>query len=389
MKVFNDPHLRRDVIKLCFLAFSVAAVTGVFLVTPALSTPTLLSIGATMVFSPLVSALERRGLSRSLSIVVFFAAIGAILTGLTVYVAQGAQAEWLSFKARAPELFRSGVERLRAFEAQLKSHYPVLEPLQPTEAVLEWGNATGKWFVDNGAQLAGSLLSLSFIAPFLTFVMLNDGRQIRRAFFALVPNRFFESFFLVSNDILTAISDYLRAKLVEAFLVGLLTFIGLWIVGAPYALVLAVVAGVTNILPYVGPLIGAAPGLLVAAFDMTGSGLLVPVALVYVVANVIDTVVIFPLIVAKLVNLHPLILIAAVAVGQQYYGLVGMLLSIPITAALKVILQEMYAAIYEQRSARTSAGAAALRAEDGVPPPSRGGGSPPPGGSSPPSRLAS
>ena len=63
-------------------------------------------------------------------------------------------------------------------------------------------------------------------------------------------------------------------------------------------------------------------------------------------------VVIFPVIVAKLVNLHPLLLIAVVAIGQQYYGLIGMLVSIPIATACKVILGEIHSAIYEQRSAR-------------------------------------
>lgn len=364
MKFLTDPHLRRDLVKLLFLAATVAAVGAVFLVTPALSTPTLLSIGAAMVFSPLVSAVERRGVSRAVAILVLFLVIGVILGLAGVWAAQGVQDQWNSFRTHAPEFFNTGVERMRAYESQLKGRYSVLAPLEPTRTVIAWGESTGRWFVDNGAKIAGDILTWAFLAPFITFVMLNDGRQIRRRFFSLVPNRFFESFFLVSHDILTAISDYLRAKLVEALLVGILTGVGLWAVGAPYALVLGVVAGVTNILPYVGPLIGAAPGILVAAFDPTLTGMILPVSLVYIIANVIDTVVIFPLIVAKLVNLHPLILIVAVMLGQQYYGLVGMLISIPIASGLKVMLQELYSSIYEQRSARTFPGLGARGASD-------------------------
>jgi len=182
---------------------------------------------------------------------------------------------------------------------------------------------------------------------------MTDARSVA-AFYQLVPNRFFESLFIVSNEIANAISDYLRAKLVEATLVGLLTLVGMVLVGAPYTAVLAVLAGITNIIPYVGPILGAVPGLLVAAFDHNHPGMLWPVALVYIVANVIDTFVIFPVVVAKLVNLHPLILIAVVAVGQQYYGLVGMLISIPVATAVKVVVHEIYSAVYEQRSARRS-----------------------------------
>ncbi|MGZ3699188.1 MAG: AI-2E family transporter, partial [Bdellovibrionota bacterium] len=160
------------------------------------------------------------------------------------------------------------------------------------------------------------------------------------------------SFFIVSNEIADSISDYLRAKLVEATLVGVLTLGGMLIIGAPYAAVLAVFAGITNIIPYVGPLMGAVPGVLIASFDSTHPHLVWPVVIVYAAANIIDTFVIFPVVVAKLVNLHPLILIAVVAVGQTYYGLVGMLISIPIATAVKVMVGEIYSAVYEQRSSR-------------------------------------
>jgi putative permease len=120
----------------------------------------------------------------------------------------------------------------------------------------------------------------------------------------------------------------------------------LLVVQAPYAVLLGIVAGVTNILPYIGPIFGVIPPLLMVLVDPSLSHLLWPIIIVFVVANVIDNVFIFPVIVAKLVNLNPLILIAVVAVGQEYYGLIGMLISIPIAATIKVIIQEVYSLIY-------------------------------------------
>ncbi len=348
MRIFKDPHLQRDLIKLVFLGGTVAAVSAVFLVTPSLSTPTLLSLGAAMIFGPLVNALERRGLPRAAAIGLLFASIAGLLSLGSAWITQQAREEWTGFRSRAPELFTAGINRLKEWESQFVAQYGFLGEIHPTDAILEWGNSTGKWFVDNGAEIAGNILTWALVAPFLTFVILNEGGSIRKRFFSLVPNRYFEPFFLVSHQVLTAISDYLRAKAIEAFLVGLLTFIGLWLVKCPYALVLAVLAGITNILPYIGPVLGAVPGLLVAAFDPAHPGNLFPVLLVYVIANVVDMVVIFPLIVAKLVNLHPLVLIAAVAVGQHYYGLVGMLLSIPVASAFKVVLWEIHTSVYGQ-----------------------------------------
>lgn len=352
MKMLSDSQLRSDIVKLLFLAAVVAATAAIFVVNPALSTPTFLSIVISMILSPWVAALERRGLSRGLAIALIFAGIALLLGSLGFWVAESFQVEWTSFKEKAPEHFQAAIHGLRGIEESVKARYAFLDSVHPTDSLLAWGQNTGRWFAENGAGMVASILTWILIVPPLTFVMLNDGRAMRQRFFHLVPNRFFESFFLVSNEITTAISDYLRAKLVEALLVCVMTTAGLLLVKAPYALVLGIGAGLTNIIPYVGPLLGAAPALLIALFDTSGHGLLWPVSIVYITANVVDTIVIFPLVVAKLVKLHPLLLIAVVAIGQQYYGLVGMLISIPIATACKVIIAEIYSAIYEQRSAR-------------------------------------
>ena len=98
------------------------------------------------------------------------------------------------------------------------------------------------------------LVSCLFLVPILTFCLLQEGRRIRRGFFQLVPNRFFESVYIVTHGVGSALSDYLRAKLIEAFLVGWITGCGLWLVHSPYAIVLGFWSGVTNILPYIGPI---------------------------------------------------------------------------------------------------------------------------------------
>jgi putative permease len=350
MKTWFDPHLRRDLLKLACVVAALLGTVAIFFVTPALSTPTFLSVVITMLLSPLVAALERRGYPRWLSITILFLAIGGAFASGGLVALQSGEVEWSSFKEKAPQYFDSTIQKIRGYEVAAKARYPFLSGVNPTDAIIAWGKETGAWFVKHGPALAGELLTWFFIVPFITFVMLNEGPAIRRRFFQLVPNRFFEVTFLATNDILTSIADYLRAKLVEAGLVGLMTGVGLAAVGAPYSIVLGIVAGVTNIVPYLGPVLGAVPGLLVVAFDPATQGLLLPVAMIYVIANVIDMVLIFPLVVAKLVNLHPLLLIAVVVVGQQYYGLVGMLISIPIASALKVVLQEIYSAVYEHRT---------------------------------------
>jgi putative permease len=349
MKTRFDPHFRRDLIKLTCVLAVIAGFGALFFLTPALSTPTFISVMVTMILSPLVASLERRGHNRTFSILIVFGIFTLIGTLLGAWAFHSAELQWESFREKAPGYFDATVAKLRVMEDHYRAKYPFLGSVQITDNIVTWGQETGKWFVTNGPAIMGNLLSCLFLVPVFTFLLLGDGPSIRKKFFQLIPNRFFEAVFLMSHEITLALSDYIRAKIVEATLVGGMTAIGLAMIGAPYATVLAVVAGVTNILPYIGPILGAVPAILIPLLDPAHAHLLWPITLVIVVVNIIDMVVIFPVIVAKLVDMHPLILIAVVAVGQQYYGLIGMLISIPIATAIKVVLQEIYTAVYEHR----------------------------------------
>ena len=198
----------------------------------------------------------------------------------------------------------------------------------------------------------GSLATCLLVVPLFTYVLLKDGRTLRKKIFEFVPNRFFEKSFLITTKIVTAVSDYLRAKLIEGLIVGALTTVGLLIVGAPYALVLGLIAGATNVVPYLGPGRGLRAR---AGGRPLGAGERRPALaggrrLRRGERN--RQIVIFPVFVAKLVNLHPAILIPAVMVGQTYYGMVGMLISIPVATVIKVIVTEVFSAVYDRGSVR-------------------------------------
>jgi putative permease len=343
-----ESRLKIDLTRLACLLLALSAPFLVLYFVPGLMTPTLISVACTLVLSPIVEALERRGLSRTVSILVCFAGITVLLGGGSVWLTHSIRQEWDTLEQKAPAYFNATVAKLRTYEATLKERYPALESLHPTDSLVAAGQKTGALFLKHSPEIMGALATCLFIAPFLTFVLLRDGRSIRKRIFELVPNRFFESTFMMSSRIITSISDYIQAKLVEALLVGILVFGGLAMVNAPYSLVLGLIAGITNIVPYLGPIFGLIPAVLIVAFEPSYSSLFWPVIGVYTAANIIDNVVIFPVLVAKLVNLHPLILIIAVMIGGQYYGMVGMLVSIPVATALKVILQEVYSVVYDQ-----------------------------------------
>lgn len=347
MKKSFDLILKRDLLKLGCLTLAVTGTIAIFSQIPALYAPTILSFMVTTSLSPWVKSLERRGYPRSLAITLIFLCIFSLLVIFGLWGFQASIVEWNSLEQKVPERFRDLIVKATAFEAHWQKRYPFLNTIHMTSAVLNWGQETGLWFVQHGPELMGQALTWIFILPPLSFVLLNEGPAIQKRIFQLVPNRYFESFFLITHKIRESLSDYVRAKLLEAALVGLMVSLGLTLIQAPYVTVLGIVAGITNIVPYVGPILGFIPGLFAITLDPHSSSLIFSVVMVYVIANIVDTVLIFPLVVAKLINLHPLLLIAVVAAGQRYYGLIGMLISVPITAAIKVVIQEVYLMVYD------------------------------------------
>ena len=343
-----DPRLKRDLLKLGFLTSALASVPGVIALTPGLFLPSLLAIVLALLFSPAVAWFERRGFSRGAGIAWVFGTLTLIVGVAGIWLGQTIASSWADARATAPAYFAASLLRLTSLERELKVHYPLLQSIDLTAMITRWGEATGSWFLNNGAALASSVLQCLLLTPFLALVLLQSGPAIQRYFFGLVPNRLFESSYLVTTRVIGAFSDYVRAKLLEATLVGTFCFVGFLCVKAPYAGPLALIAGVTNILPYVGPLIGAAACVLATALDPANAAFFWPVMIVYGAAQVVDTFLIFPVVVAQLVNLHPLLVILAVMVGQEYYGLIGMLISVPLVTAGKIILHEIHEALYRR-----------------------------------------
>lgn len=353
---------QREWLKLALLIVGLAGTAGLVWAAPVFHMPLFLAGVTTLLLSPLVKALQRVGYPKLASILTVFAGLGLFTTWATVNLSQTLIEQWDALVRDTPRYLEQSTLRLAQIEREWMDRYPALRSLIPTagrsstsatssavDALSTFGRKTVYWGLNNIPTIVGEILTWIFLVPIFVFVLLHDGDRIQKRVFQLVPNPYFESTFMVLSQIIESTSDYLRAKAVEALTVGGLTAIGLWAVGAPYALILGAIAGVTNILPYIGPLLGAAPGIILAFADPAYEGFLWPSVLVYVAVNAIDTVVLFPVFVGKLVDLHPVVLIVVVMLGQQFYGIVGMLLSVPVASAIKICLREIMAIISDPR----------------------------------------
>ncbi len=199
--------------------------------------------------------------------------------------------------------------------------------------------------------IEGVISGLTFvvIVPFVAFFFLKEGRRLTRCLMTLVPNAYFELCLNLMYQANRQIGNYIRGQLLAVLVVSVLAISGLSILGVYYALPLGLLAGLANVIPFLGPLIGIVCSSIVALATGGGLAMVAKVIVMFLVIQLIDNVLIQPTMVAKSVELHPLVVLFVVMVGSQLMGIVGMLIAVPLTGIAKVSGQTIYEGVKQYR----------------------------------------
>jgi predicted PurR-regulated permease PerM len=354
--LFGTEAYRRLVIALGTLtALWLVHVAGSFLA------PFVLGLILAYVADPLVDRLERQNVSRTWGAVMVLGLAGLVVGLLLVLVIPMVFEQGRQFLEDLPEML-AGLQRW--YEAQIQafadSPLPLIRDIQ-FERALEiesrdvmafiseqirslqpsWGAAIG---LGRGVQTAFTILGYIVLTPVLTFYLLRDFHSIERWVGRLVPrdHRKRTMSFLTTYDEL--LGEYLRGQLLVALFVGLATGIGFWIVGFPNAVLLGVIAGVFNIVPYLGLVVSLIPALFIALVTVPVWISLLKVAGVFLVVQAIDGYFLSPKIVGDRVGLHPVWVMLAIIAFGSFFGLTGLLLAIPLAVLIKLLIENTFAA---------------------------------------------
>lgn len=192
-------------------------------------------------------------------------------------------------------------------------------------------------------------VTLNFImAIFIAFYMLYDkerfAKKAEKAVYALCSEQKAPLFLQNANRIHHIFNDFIVGKAIDSLIIGILAFIGLTIMKAPFPLILALIIGVTNMIPYFGPFIGAIPALLITV--LISPRLVILVGIFILVLQQFDGNILGPKILGNSVDLSPLWIILAVMVGGAVMGPIGMFIGVPIFATLKVFGGEFIDRLY-------------------------------------------
>ena len=307
--------------------------------------PLILAGALVFLLNPIVNRLERRGLPRLLGtlaafgvVLLLFAGVGAI-----VYPLVAGQADELS--ERGPELREDAEDWLndlskRSEDDDWPVHVPSVKELEDQAGSPE-DQDVGEQF-ETLREYAVRVFHVGIIfviGPFLAFYLLVDLPDVRKRVEELVPDRSRAEVAFIAHRLNAAIGGFFRGQLAVAFIVGVMASVGLWIIGLPLWLVIGMIAGLFNMIPLIGPWVGAVPGIAVALATQGDDGIqkAVLVAVVMVVVQQIDNHFITPTVMRRAVQLHPAAVVLALLAWGTIGGFFGLLLAVPLTASLKIV----------------------------------------------------
>ncbi|GLV48552.1 AI-2E family transporter [Thermus sp. LT1-2-5] len=350
-KVWENPYVRVFVyLLLLFLLYRFLARAW-----PALSV-LLFAFAFAYLAHPLVRFFEGLRLPRAMGVALVYLLLGLFL-GLASFLTAQTVLELSRLAQELPRLLDPFFAWLLALPDRLRA-VPVPEALNPVlaeasrnlqgllqgflDTLVRWlqgllaqgGNLLGFF-----TGLLGGIFQL-FTALTLSLYFLYDLPRLGQAALRAFPEPYQPLVAELAAKLDRSVGGYVRGQLLVAFLVGLIVGVGLWLVGVPLAASLGFLAGVFNLIPFVGVLVSGVPALLLAA---TGGWLKVFLALfVLWLANQLEGNLFGPLIVGRATRLHPVTAIAAILTGASLFGLWGALLGVPAAAFFKVLLEDYY-----------------------------------------------
>ena len=331
-------------VRLLAFAALLAGLFLAFLTIQILLVPFVAALFVVYLFDPVVVILQRRGMDRGQAFLVLLC-----LTLAGVLLVLMVMPSWLRLESLggSSATFTDRLSRqLGELEHWTDRKLPVLNAIRIGDQITTKATSVATRFFEQLPGLVTSFLVNLVLVPFIAYFMVRDGKALKRRIVELVPNRYFEMTLIMFNRVDQQIGGYLRGRLIECILVGMTQAICMGVatlfVEQRYILLIAGVCGVTNMIPYLGPVMGTIFG----AFLYLGAGL--PMSAIYGLiaasagAHVVDNIVIAPAVLSHNVDLHPLTVALVLVIGGELLGTLGLLIAIPVASSIKVIAQEFY-----------------------------------------------
>lgn len=305
--------------------------------------PLFTGIIVSYILLPLAEFFEKQKVSRTLSI--FFSIFLSLIVILMIFVLLiPVLADNIKDLTKVlPDLYNSAISSLMNF---IRKNTP--ENMQ--NGIIR---ETENFFLNLQQRFVGNLHGFIDILPktlpviidilagwILSYYILRDREKIIEKFKYIFPKKYREEIVCFMRDIHRIVVKFIQGQILIALIVGFFETTGLYIVGVPYAPLLGFIGGISNIIPYFGPYIGAVPAITVALALSPGKAVLS--VLVFVTVQQIDNLFLTPRIIKEKLGLHPVTTIMSVIIGGRLFGFFGLIFTVPLVAMIKIAIKKVY-----------------------------------------------
>ncbi|MDT8901042.1 AI-2E family transporter [Anaeroselena agilis] len=305
--------------------------------------PFIIAFFLAYLLNPAVGYLEGKGIKRVWAIAWVYVLLFACLFVVGSWLIPVLIRELEGFGQELPAMIAKGEELVVA----LQSQYQQSALPHSLRAALDNGLTTLQASLQSFvAGIVGGIMHMLThfiglaISPVLAFYLLHDWHELSAAVLRTLPARWRHETVLILRDVDGVLSGVIRGQVTVAIIVGILVSTGLYLLDVRYALIIGILAGALDIIPYFGAFIGATPAVTVAL--LTSPLLAFKVGLLFFVIHQLEGTVIGPKILGDNIGLHPLSVIMFLFIGEELGGLMGMLLGVPAGAVGKVLLSHLF-----------------------------------------------
>jgi predicted PurR-regulated permease PerM len=289
--------------------------------------------------NPLAARIQGLGIRRTVAVTTLFAGFGLIAVLLATVVAPRFRAEGAALIANLPSLARTLEIGIDGLQEELAKAYPQTQRFLPKEPRHEgWLFAFIEERLGNASDLLAHFGLIAFIValtPIFSFFFLRDGGAIVNYLIDRLRPAHIETTVAVWCEIDRIIGRYLRGLALDALVIGALTTVGLWLVGAPYPWLLGAFTTLVNPLPYLGTVLSVSVAAIVSIANEQPLRQIGWIVAVYVIIRILDDLVVAAVTIGGSVHMHPMLVLVSILVGEQTLGLLGMVAAVPLVTVVK------------------------------------------------------
>lgn len=303
--------------------------------------PFLLAVLLSYFLSPAVVWFERRKVSRTISLILLYVFGGLVVCAFL----------WKGIPIFLREI-ESFIESLPQISQQLESVVLSLERYQAekfppmVKHIIEQNISEAEMMIETslGALIHRIIGLMEYtigvaVSPIIAFYILHDWQRIRKSLFELLPIECRGTCGEIAAEVNHVLSGVIRGQVIISIFVGTAMTVGLYYFGVPYAILLGVLAGILDVIPYFGAIFGAVPAILFGLFISPLTAL--KVAILFFVVHQLESSIIHPNVVGDSIGMHPLAVLFFVFLGGEVGGLVGMVIGVPLAAIIKIIFHHI------------------------------------------------